>query len=102
MLVNEGSASASEITAGAIQDLKRGVLIGAKTYGKGSVQQWTTLVDDAGAIRVTVARWLTPNGRQINGIGLTPDIPVEYTEEDFNAGRDPQLERAIQYIQEGK
>lgn len=102
VLVNEGSASASEITAGAIQDLKRGVLIGAKTYGKGSVQQWTTLVDDAGAIRVTVARWLTPNGRQINGIGLTPDIPVEYTEEDFNAGRDPQLERAIQYIQEGK
>ncbi len=102
VLVNEGSASASEITAGAIQDLKRGILIGAKTYGKGSVQQWTTLLNDAGAIRVTVARWLTPNGRQINGVGLEPDIPVELTVEDFDAGRDPQLDRAIEYITTGK
>lgn len=102
VLVNEGSASASEITAGAIQDYKRGVLIGAKTYGKGSVQQWTTLMNESGAIRVTVARWLTPQGRQINGIGLTPDIPVELTEEDWQAGRDPQLDRAIQYLSDGK
>jgi carboxyl-terminal processing protease len=101
VLVNGGTASASEITAGAIQDYKRGILIGEKTYGKGSVQQWSTLPNDAGAIRVTIARWLTPNGRQINKIGLPPDIEVKLTQEDIDAKRDPQLERAIQYILTG-
>jgi len=102
VLVNGGTASAAEITAGAIQDYKRGVLIGEKTYGKGSVQQWSTLANDAGAIRVTIARWLTPNGRQINGVGLTPDIEVKLTEDDFNNQKDPQLDRAIDYILTGK
>jgi carboxyl-terminal processing protease len=102
VLVNGGTASAAEITAGAIQDYKRGVLIGEKTYGKGSVQQWSTLANEAGAIRVTIARWLTPNGRQINGIGLSPDIEVELTEDDFNNKKDPQLDRAIEYILQGK
>ena len=91
ILVNEGTASASEITAGAIQDYQRGRLVGTKTYGKGSVQNWSPLENDQGAVRVTVARWLTPDERQINEIGLTPDVVVEYTEEDFNAGRDPQV-----------
>lgn len=102
VLVNGGTASAAEITAGAIQDYHRGVLIGEKTYGKGSVQQWSTLQNNAGAIRVTVARWLTPNGRQINKIGLTPDIEVKLTEADVTAKKDPQLDRAVQYILQGK
>ncbi len=95
VLVNEGSASASEITAGAIQDRGRGLLIGTTTYGKGSVQNWVPLDNNQGAVRVTIARWLTPNGRQIHKLGLTPDIVIELTEEDFNAELDPQLDRAI-------
>jgi carboxyl-terminal processing protease len=78
VLVNEGSASASEITAGAIQDRSRGTLVGMTTYGKGSVQNWIELDGDNGAIRVTIARWLTPDSRQINDVGLTPDVQVDY------------------------
>lgn len=98
VLVDEGSASASEITAGAIQDLGRGKLVGMKTYGKGSVQNWIALKDNAGAVRVTVARWLTPNLRQIHGEGLIPDVVVEYTEADMTAGRDPQLDKAVELL----
>lgn len=98
VLVNEGSASASEIVAGAIQDLGRGKLIGTTTYGKGSVQVWTNLVNDQGAVRITVARWLTPNGRTIHKVGLTPDIEVPITDEDIAAGLDPQLEKAIEIL----
>lgn len=98
VLVNEGSASASEITAGAIQDLGRGKLVGTTTYGKGSVQNWIPLDNDQGAVKVTIARWLTPNGRQINGVGLTPDIVIELTEEDITAQRDTQLQKAIDLL----
>ncbi len=98
VLINEGTASASEITAGAIQDYGRGVLVGKTSYGKGSVQNWVTLQNDQGAIRVTIARWLTPKERQINQLGLDPDYDVEITEEDFEAGRDPQLEKAIELL----
>ncbi|MCC6148267.1 MAG: S41 family peptidase [Anaerolineaceae bacterium] len=100
VLVNEGTASASEITAGAIQDYQRGQLVGSKTYGKGSVQNWIPLDNEQGAIRVTIARWLTPNERQINKIGLTPDVEVKFTEEDYKAGRDPQLEKALELLQD--
>lgn len=98
VLVNEGSASASEITAGAIQDRSRGTLVGMTTYGKGSVQNWIELEGDNGAIRVTVARWLTPDSRQINNVGLTPDVQVDYTQEDFDAGLDPQLDKAVEIM----
>lgn len=98
VLINEGSASASEITAGAIQDHQRGVLVGKTSYGKGSVQNWVPLQNDQGAIRITIARWLTPNERQINEVGLTPDFEVEITEEDMEAGRDPQLDKAIELL----
>jgi len=98
VLVNEGTASASEITAGAIQDYKRGVLVGTTTYGKGSVQNWITLVDDQGAVRITIAHWLTPNKRQINGVGLTPDYVVELTEEDIANKNDAQLNKAIEIL----
>jgi carboxyl-terminal processing protease len=98
VLVNEGSASASEIVAGAIQDRGRGKLIGVKTYGKGSVQIWTPLADDQGAVRITIAKWLTPNGRLIHKLGLEPDVAIEITAEDFTAGLDPQLDKAIEVL----
>ncbi|MHB0966097.1 MAG: S41 family peptidase [Bellilinea sp.] len=102
VLVNEGSASASEITAGAIQDRNRGMLVGTTTYGKGTVQSWSTLVDNQGAIKVTIAHWLTPNERQIHGIGLTPDVEVQMTEEDIKANRDPQLDKAVEILLSGQ
>jgi carboxyl-terminal processing protease len=100
VLVNGGSASASEIVAGAIQDRDRGVLIGETTFGKGSVQLLHTL-SDGSELRVTVARWFTPNDRAIHGEGLEPDIVVPLTAEDHEAGQDPQLDRAIEYLQTG-
>ncbi len=98
LLVNEGSASASEIVAGAFQDYERGPLVGATTFGKGSVQNWIALDDNQGAVRVTIARWLTPDKRQINELGLVPEYEVEYTEEDFLADLDPQLDKAIEVL----
>ena len=99
VLVNGGSASASEIMAGAIQDHRRAPLVGATTFGKGSVQLWNELDEgEEGAVRITIARWLTPNGTQINEIGLMPDYVVELTEEDFLAERDTQLEKAIELL----
>lgn len=98
VLIDEGSASASEIVAGAVQDMNRGTLVGMKSYGKGSVQIWTNLKNDQGAVRVTVADWLTPNERSINEIGITPDIQVEITEADAEAGNDPQLDKAVQIL----
>jgi len=100
VLVNGGTASASEITAGAIQDLDRGPLVGTTTFGKGSVQSWITLENNAGGVRVTVARWLTPDQRQISEVGLEPEYVVEITEEDFAAGRDPQLDKAIEVMKD--
>jgi carboxyl-terminal processing protease len=98
VLINQGSASASEITAGAIQDRERGLLVGAKSFGKGTVQSWTPLVDEQGAVKITIARWLTPSERQITGVGLTPDVEVLFTEEDALAERDPQLDKAIELL----
>ncbi len=98
VLVNQGSASASEILAGALQDYGRAALVGETTYGKGSVQITRTLSDNQGAIRVTIARWLTPDGRQIHGLGLEPDHVVPLTQDDADAQRDPQLEEAIRLL----
>ncbi len=98
VLVNEGSASASEIVAGAIQDYDSGELVGATTFGKGSVQIVLELSDNRGAIRITVAKWLTPEERQIQDIGLEPDYVVEYSQEDYDAGLDPQLDKAIELL----
>ena len=98
VLVNAGTASASEITAGAIQDLGRAPLVGVTTYGKGSVQNWVALQDSAGGVRVTIARWLTPDGRQISGQGLEPEYVVEMTDEDYEADLDPQLDKAVEVL----
>jgi carboxyl-terminal processing protease len=99
VLVNGGTASASEIVAGALQDNGRGSLIGEKTFGKGSVQLVYDLTDQS-SLHVTVARWLTPKRHRIDGEGLRPDVEVIPTEEDRAAGRDPQLERSIAYLQQ--
>ena len=101
VLVNGGSASASEIVAGALQDRDRAKLIGETTFGKGSVQLPHQL-SDGSELRVTIAHWFTPNDRQIDGKGLTPDIAVPRTQDDATAGRDPQLDRAAQYLINGK
>jgi carboxyl-terminal processing protease len=98
VLVNEWSASASELVAGAIQDRGRAQLVGVTTYGKGTVQNWIPLADNEGAIRVTVARWLTPNERNVTGTGLTPDVEVAITEADTQAEIDTQLEKAIELL----
>jgi carboxyl-terminal processing protease len=93
VLVNTNSASASEIVAGALQDHKAAVLVGEKTFGKGTVQK----VIDLGAgtkLKVTVARWYTPNGKNITKEGISPDQKVELTPEQVNEGQDPQLEAA--------
>lgn len=100
VLINEGSASASEIVAGALQDSGRAKLLGTVSYGKGSVQIWYPLSEENGAVRVTIAKWLTPNGNTIHDIGLTPDYPVELTEDDRIADRDPQLDEAVRILLE--
>lgn len=97
VLIDKGSASASEIVAGAIKDRERGQLVGETSFGKGSVQVVRTLSNDGG-VRVTVARWLTPNGKWIHQQGIAPDVAVERTEEDRAAQRDPQLEKALEIL----
>lgn len=101
VLVNEGSASASEIFAGAIQDYERGTLVGTTTFGKGSVQNWIPLSGEEGAVRVTIARWLTPDERHIHNVGIEPDVMIEITEEDYENQTDSQLEEAIEILTEG-
>jgi carboxyl-terminal processing protease len=97
-LVNSGTASASEIVAGAIQDYERAQLIGTETFGKASVQLIFDL-SDGSSVHITNARWLTPDRQEIDRVGLTPDIVVEMTDQDRQEGHDPQLERAIEYLE---
>lgn len=98
VLINEGSASASEILAGALQDYQRATLVGVVSYGKGSVQIWTPLPNNQGAVRITIAKWLTPDERTIHELGLTPEVYVTISEDDYNNKRDPQLDAAIETL----
>lgn len=98
VVVNEGSASASEIIAGAFQDLGRASIVGTPTFGKGSIQNWITLKDDNGGIRITTARWLTPKGRQIQDLGLKPDFLIQLTEDDYNNKFDAQIDLAMKVV----
>ncbi|MCK5019763.1 MAG: S41 family peptidase, partial [Candidatus Peribacteraceae bacterium] len=97
ILVNEGSASASEILAGALQDHDRAEIIGKKTFGKGTVQEIFELPGGS-SLRITIAKWHTPNGRDLSKEGIDPDKEVERTMENINAGEDPQMEAAVDYF----
>lgn len=97
ILVNGGSASASEILAGALKDLRNIQLIGEKTFGKGTVQELQTLKDRS-SLKITIARWLTPKGYAIEKDGLAPDYEVKLTPEDVKVDKDPQLDKAIEIL----
>jgi carboxyl-terminal processing protease len=99
VLIDKGSASASEIVSGAIQDRKRAILLGDTSFGKGSVQSVHQLSDKS-SIHVTIAEWLTPNKTQITGKGLTPDVAIPISPEDQKRGNDTQLQAAIKYLKE--
>jgi carboxyl-terminal processing protease len=96
VLVDGGSASASEIVAGALHDRGRATLVGTKTYGKGTVQQWTQLEGNNGGFRLTIARWLTPNGTWVHGVGITPDTVVTATA--TKPGDDPILAAGLKAL----
>ena len=98
VLVNKGSASASEIVSGALQDTKRGTLVGETTFGKGTVQQWVDLTDNSGGFRLTIAKWLTPAKRWIHTKGLTPDIAVAANGGSTTPTGDPYIDAALQVL----
>lgn len=97
VLVNQGSASASEIVAGALQDAKEATIIGMQTFGKGSVQNLENLPDGS-SVKITIAKWLTPNGTSINDTGIKPDIQIDLTADDFNNSKDPQFQAAVDVL----
>ncbi len=97
VLINKGSASASEIVSGALQDYGKAILVGEQSFGKGSVQDVQRL-SDGSALKLTIAKWLTPKGRTIQDEGITPNIIVELSEDDYKNKKDPQLERAIEEV----
>ena len=99
VIINEGSASASEILAGALRDNQSVELIGETSFGKGSVQELEKLKGGS-SLKVTIAKWLTPKGELITDKGLEPDVKVEISEEDITAEKDPQLDKAIEIIKE--
>lgn len=101
ILLNKGSASASEILAGALHEHGVAKLVGEKSFGKGSVQELLDVTPDT-SLKVTVAEWLTPNGEQISGKGLTPDVSVARTLKDYEKKKDPQMDKAVDILLRGK
>jgi len=99
ILANEGSASASEILAGALRDNRQIKIVGQKTFGKGSVQEVEDMPDNS-LIKLTIAEWLTPSGLSLNGNGLEPDYKVELTDKDYENDKDPQLDKALEVAQQ--
>ena len=97
VLIDEGSASASEILAGALHDHKKATLVGEKSFGKGSVQQLFDVTPDS-SLKITIARWLTPNRVSISHDGIEPDIAIALTDEDRKAEKDPQMEKAVEFL----
>ncbi len=102
VLINKGSASASEILAGALRDDRSVKLIGEKSFGKGSVQEVINLSDNESFLKITIAKWLTPKGNSISEVGLTPDIKVDITDEDVNSNKDSQLDKALEIVKDLK
>jgi len=101
ILINQGSASASEILAGALRDNRGIKLVGEKSFGKGSVQEGVNLKDGS-FLKITIAKWLTPSGLSISDKGLDPDVKVELTEKDYEQDKDPQLEKAVEILEKIK
>ncbi|OHA62657.1 MAG: hypothetical protein A2117_02260 [Candidatus Wildermuthbacteria bacterium GWA2_46_15] len=99
VLINQGSASAAEILAGALRDNRQIKLVGETSFGKGSVQELENLTGGS-SLKITVAKWLTPKGQSISDHGLTPDVQVEITDEDYQKERDPQLDKALEIVKE--
>jgi len=97
VLMNGGTASAAEILAGALHDYKIAELIGDKSFGKGSVQELVNLKDGS-AVKVTIAKWITPKGVNLNHNGLDPDVKVDLSDSDVTAGKDPQMDKALQEV----
>lgn len=97
VLIDKGSASASEILAGALQDYKLAKIVGEQSYGKGSVQEVVNVTPDS-LLKITIAKWLTPNGTSISEKGLTPDYEVELTEENIKEDKDPQMDKAVELL----
>jgi carboxyl-terminal processing protease len=97
VLINKGSASASEILAGALKDNRGVILVGETSFGKGSVQEMSELPQKA-SLKVTIAKWLTPSGKSIDENGIKPDVEVKMTEDDVKAEKDPQLDKALELI----
>ena len=97
ILVDGGSASAAEILSGALHDYGKATLVGTRTFGKGSVQEYMKLNDET-SLKVTVARWLTPKGISITGNGITPDVVVDITPDDIKKAVDPQMDKAIELL----
>ncbi len=95
--MNGGTASAAEILSGALHDYNVAKLIGDKSFGKGSVQQLINLKDGSG-IKVTIAKWITPKGVNLNHNGLDPDVAQGITADDVNADKDPQMDKALQEL----
>ena len=99
VIINKGSASASEIFSGAMQDNKRATIVGEQSFGKGLVQEINRLPDEAG-VNITIQKYLTPNGEDIHKKGITPDVVVKLTEENIKNKDDVQLKEAIKILQE--
>lgn len=97
ILIDGGSASASEIVAGAMQDYKKAILVGDQSFGKGSVQEVINATSDT-LLKITVAKWLTPNGTSISEKGLTPDYKIEFTKDDYDNKKDPQMDKAVELL----
>lgn len=98
VLINQGSASASEIVAGALKDNNAATLFGEKSYGKGSVQEIQKIPGGGGEIKITIARWYRPSGQNIDKKGIAPDREIKMTEEDYKANRDPQKDAALEFL----
>jgi carboxyl-terminal processing protease len=96
VLVDGGSASASEIVTGALHDRGRAIVVGSQTFGKGTVQQWTQLEDDSGGFRLTIAKWLTPDKTWVHGVGITPDVVV--TDTAAKPADDPVIDAALKAL----
>lgn len=97
VLVDQGSASASELVAGALQDYERATIVGMPTFGKGSVQTWREL-SNGGGVRITISRWYTPNGRSVSEVGIHPDVEVPFEPESISGDEDNQLTAAVQVL----